>query len=98
MKVNLEFTYCWIVCAQLYLEHGFENDFQSQVPAMLVCICKGVSDRRIKEEVNRGARTLLQIRRACDAGTDCGSCTKQIRQIVSSCTGSACERSAGTSN
>lgn len=65
---------------------------------MLVCICKAVSDRRIKEEVNRGARTLQQIRRACDAGTDCGSCTKQIRQIVSSCTGAACDRSVSGSN
>ncbi len=51
---------------------------------MLVCICKAVSDRRIREEVRRGARSLTQIREACNAGTDCGSCTRQIRQIISS--------------
>lgn len=49
---------------------------------MLVCICKAVSDRQIREEVRRGARSLQQIRAACAAGTDCGSCTRQIRQIL----------------
>ena len=63
---------------------------------MLVCICKAVSDRRIREEVRRGNRTLQQIRRACDAGTDCGSCTKQIRQIAASCGGAAHEHNSAS--
>lgn len=50
---------------------------------MLVCVCKGVSDRRISEEIRRGARTLRQIQDGCDAGTDCKSCVRDIRQMLS---------------
>lgn len=51
---------------------------------MLVCICKGVSDRRISEEIRRGACTLRQIQEGCQAGTDCKSCVRQIRQMIAS--------------
>lgn len=49
---------------------------------MLVCICKGVSDRRITEEIRRGACTLKQIQDGCQAGTDCKTCVRQIRQML----------------
>ena len=49
---------------------------------MLVCICKGVSDRRITEEIRQGACTLRQIQDGCQAGTDCKSCVRQIRQML----------------
>ena len=50
---------------------------------MLVRICKGVSDRRISDEIRRGACTLKQIQAGCEAGTDCKSCVRQIRQMLS---------------
>lgn len=50
---------------------------------MLVCICKGVSDRRITEEIRQGACTLRQIQDGCQAGTDCKGCVRQIRQMLS---------------
>ncbi len=62
---------------------------------MLVCICKAVSDRKIREEVRRGARSLMQVRQACNAGTDCGSCTRQIRQIISATAGAGHDRQDG---
>jgi len=49
---------------------------------MLVCICKGVSDRRITEEIRRGACTLRQIQDGCQAGTDCKGCVRHIRQML----------------
>lgn len=49
---------------------------------MIVCLCKGVSSRTIVDEARRGACTLKQIRQACQAGTDCGACTSQIRQLL----------------
>ena len=55
---------------------------------MIVCLCKGVSNRTILAEINRGHRTLRQVRAACHAGTDCGACTRQIRQLIES----ACPR------
>ncbi|MCA9714821.1 MAG: (2Fe-2S)-binding protein [Myxococcales bacterium] len=49
---------------------------------MIVCLCKGVSSRTIIDEIHRGHRTLRQVRAACKAGTDCGACTRQIRQLI----------------
>jgi bacterioferritin-associated ferredoxin len=49
---------------------------------MIVCLCKGVSSRTILDEARRGANTLKQIRQSCQAGTDCGACTRQIRQLL----------------
>ena len=49
---------------------------------MIVCLCKGVSSRTIVDEARRGACTLKQIRQACQAGTDCGACVPQIRQLL----------------
>lgn len=51
---------------------------------MIVCLCKGVSSRTILSEVNQGRRTLRQVRAACKAGTECGACTRQIRQLIES--------------
>ena len=53
-----------------------------KLPTMLVCICNGVSDRRITEEIRRGACNLRQIQDGCQAGTDCKSCVRQIRQML----------------
>lgn len=49
---------------------------------MIVCLCKGVSDRTIDEVIDRGARTVGQVARACGAGTDCGSCACQVREMI----------------
>ncbi len=49
---------------------------------MLVCICKGVSDRRIHEEIRRGNATLGAIQSGCQAGTDCGACVSKIRKML----------------
>ena len=49
---------------------------------MIVCICKGVNDRKLREEIRNGNRTLREIRSCCGAGTDCGACTRQIRDLL----------------
>lgn len=49
---------------------------------MIVCLCKGVSSRTILDEARRGACTLKQIRQSCQAGTGCGACVQQIRQML----------------
>jgi bacterioferritin-associated ferredoxin len=50
---------------------------------MFVCVCKGVSDKKIRALVESGcARSLREVVTQCRAGSDCGSCLLQIRQIV----------------
>ncbi|HFE47381.1 MAG TPA: (2Fe-2S)-binding protein [Nannocystis exedens] len=60
---------------------------------MIVCLCKGVSSRTILEEARRGACTLQQIRQSCQAGSGCGACVRQIRQLLDSAGGARHERS-----
>jgi bacterioferritin-associated ferredoxin len=64
---------------------GFENDFQSSnraTSAMIVCLCKAVSCRTIRCELRRGNRTVKGIAQACQAGTGCGACVQQIRELI----------------
>ncbi|TPV92520.1 MAG: hypothetical protein B7733_25495 [Myxococcales bacterium FL481] len=53
-----------------------------QDPTVLVCICKGLSDRRIREEIRRGCTTLRSLQQSCGAGTDCGQCARQVRSMI----------------
>jgi bacterioferritin-associated ferredoxin len=48
---------------------------------VIVCVCRGVSDREVATAVDRGARSVEDVTRRCDgAGTDCGSCRSLIEE------------------
>lgn len=49
---------------------------------MIVCVCKGITDRRIREEAAAG-RSLEEVLRRTGAGSSCGSCVFAIARIVS---------------
>lgn len=49
---------------------------------MIVCLCRGVSDRVVRLAAQEGARTLPQVAKACGAGRGCGGCHQAIREIV----------------
>ena len=51
---------------------------------MIVCICWGVSEERIRQAVSRGARTSDEVGDACLAGSACGSCRPMIAQMIES--------------
>ncbi|HSC88636.1 MAG TPA: (2Fe-2S)-binding protein [Polyangiaceae bacterium] len=51
---------------------------------MLICHCRAVHDRKIREQVLGGAQTVGQVGRATGAGTCCGGCVPAIREIVES--------------
>jgi bacterioferritin-associated ferredoxin len=48
---------------------------------MIVCLCKNVCERRIRELARAGAETVGAVGRACGAGTDCGACRDQIAEL-----------------
>ena len=67
---------------------------------MIVCICRVVTDRTIRNVVAGGADTVEKVAAACRAGTSCGSCRGQISEIIAECTGSCASAAplcAGTS-
>jgi bacterioferritin-associated ferredoxin len=49
---------------------------------MIVCLCKGVSSGRIASEVRRGNCSVKGIAQSCQAGTGCGMCVRQIRELI----------------
>ncbi len=49
---------------------------------MLVCHCRGVTDRQIKRLVKDGLCTTREVARATGAGMRCGGCRANVRQVV----------------
>ncbi|HET8540613.1 MAG TPA: (2Fe-2S)-binding protein [Anaeromyxobacter sp.] len=49
---------------------------------MIVCVCRGISDRSVREARARGARTLDAVGTATGAGTDCGCCHDTIARVL----------------
>jgi bacterioferritin-associated ferredoxin len=41
---------------------------------VIVCHCRAVNDRAIRDAVDAGAEDLLAIAAACGAGLGCGGC------------------------
>ena len=52
--------------------------------SMYVCICKAVSESRIRRAVGEGACTLRDLTRELGLGTCCGKCVPAAREVLSS--------------
>lgn len=55
---------------------------------MILCLCKGISDRKIKEMAQAG-QTLREIVETSEASTCCGACATDLRELVKSETSKA---------
>jgi len=49
---------------------------------MIVCHCTGATDRKIRREVESGARSCNEIGQRCAAGTRCGGCVSMIQSMI----------------
>ena len=49
---------------------------------VLICLCKAVSDKTIRELVDRGATNVKQVMASCKAGSDCGSCLSEVKELI----------------
>ena len=49
---------------------------------MLVCQCRGISDRQIRRLVKDGATSVRDVARATGAGMRCGGCRANVREVV----------------
>ena len=50
---------------------------------MIVCICRGASDRTIDQAIDGGARSVRDLQR-CGIGDQCGSCHNVLRKMLAS--------------
>lgn len=49
---------------------------------MLICHCRVVSDREIKEAIASGAADVCAVAETCSAGSRCGGCRPAIRRLL----------------
>jgi bacterioferritin-associated ferredoxin len=50
--------------------------------AMIVCVCKAVSDRHIRHAVKGGANSLRDLTRELGVGTCCGKCLPEAKSAL----------------
>jgi bacterioferritin-associated ferredoxin len=48
---------------------------------MIVCLCRGKSDRDVRKAIDAGASSIRDLQR-CGIGTDCGSCHGLLRMML----------------
>jgi bacterioferritin-associated ferredoxin len=49
---------------------------------VIVCLCRGVSDRTIRGLVASGVSEIAEITSACGAAGDCGACMPFVEKIA----------------
>ena len=64
---------------------------------MIVCHCRGLSDRKIREVIRRGAHSPREVAIACHAGRSCGGCIPTVRELIASETSANAPECAGAS-
>ena len=50
--------------------------------AMIICVCKAVSDRHIRSAVKNGAASVRDLTRELGLGTCCGKCLPEARRTL----------------
>ena len=49
---------------------------------MYVCICQGITDRRLEEAVREGASTFEELQARTGVASCCGACESTAREIL----------------
>jgi len=49
---------------------------------MIVCHCRAVSDRALRESIKNGAADVTSVMAATGAGTCCGGCLVAVEELV----------------
>ena len=52
---------------------------------MIVCVCKAVSDKQIRNAVKGGASCMRDIARDLRVGTCCGKCVPEAKLALQAC-------------
>lgn len=50
---------------------------------MYVCLCKGITDRQIREAISEGACSMRDLRSALDVANQCGKCGRDCKSLLS---------------
>jgi len=61
---------------------------------MIICLCANINDRKVKQALCSGARTLSDVQAELGAAMGCGSCRDAVQDEISKFYGSAVSGSA----
>jgi NAD(P)H-nitrite reductase large subunit len=48
----------------------------------VICVCKQVSERRIRKAVRNGRKRFVSVKQATEAGSSCGMCQPIVEDII----------------
>lgn len=48
----------------------------------MVCLCRGVSERKVRRAIDAGAATIDEVGESCGAGTVCFGCHPTIDELL----------------
>jgi len=54
---------------------------------MIVCLCEGLNDSKLRSAIEDGADTVGKLCRRTKAGSHCGMCVSDLKELVSKTTG-----------
>ncbi|PTB20368.1 (2Fe-2S)-binding protein [Trinickia symbiotica] len=60
---------------------------------MIVCVCKSVSDRKIRASIAEGVDTFDELQFELGVATCCGKCEESVREVMAQC--GVCEARCG---
>lgn len=63
---------------ELYIERKKEQADKDGV----LCVCKQVTERRIRKIVKGGKRKFISIKQATEAGSGCGLCQPLVEDVI----------------
>lgn len=49
---------------------------------MYICLCKAVTDRQIREAIDRGNTRMSDLKRELGVCTGCGKCAPNVKEIL----------------
>jgi bacterioferritin-associated ferredoxin len=49
---------------------------------MYVCVCQAISDRQIREVVDRGAASVYEVQVHLPVASCCGRCEDSVREVI----------------
>lgn len=50
---------------------------------MYICVCKAVSDKKIRQLVHEGATSVRELKQCLGVGSQCGKCVPAAQQLIS---------------
>jgi len=63
---------------ELYIKNRLDQATKDGV----VCVCKQVTERKIRKVVKEGRRRFISVKQATEAGSSCGMCQPIVEDII----------------